>query len=111
MKCNYCGKGTGRNYTKGKDGKNYYYFCQECVGIFRCDLLPFDFKKDLSFLLGWASSSINSWLMPPVSEQGRKLGERLEEIVKKYGFKRDKHGEIIKIEEGGVGTNDHLSIL
>jgi len=30
MRCNWCGKGNGRNYTKDKDGKIYYYYCLEC---------------------------------------------------------------------------------
>jgi len=35
MKCNWCGKGTGRNYTKDGRGKLFYYFCVDCVQDYR----------------------------------------------------------------------------
>ena len=31
MKCNWCGKGKGRNYSKDKEtGMIYYYYCLDC---------------------------------------------------------------------------------
>jgi late competence protein required for DNA uptake (superfamily II DNA/RNA helicase) len=30
MRCNWCGKGSGRNYTKDKEMNLYYYYCEDC---------------------------------------------------------------------------------
>jgi hypothetical protein len=35
MKCNWCGEGKGMNFTTDKEGRIYYYYCQECVGDFK----------------------------------------------------------------------------
>lgn len=40
MKCNWCRKGKGRNYTKDKEGRIFYYYCQECIGQIECDIIP-----------------------------------------------------------------------
>jgi len=35
MKCNWCGEGEGRNYTKSytpMNTKTYFYYCYECIG-------------------------------------------------------------------------------
>lgn len=40
MICAYCGQGKGRRYTRDEDGTRYYYFCQDCVGTFKNELLP-----------------------------------------------------------------------
>ncbi len=52
MKCNYCGKGKGKNHTKDKEGKLYYYYCQECVGDYKNDVDK-SFKKNIPFLDGY----------------------------------------------------------
>jgi len=34
MKCNWCGKGKGRNRTTDKKtGKVMYYYCSNCIGF------------------------------------------------------------------------------
>lgn len=43
MKCNWCGKGEGKNYTKDKNGMIYYYYCHICVGDYKSDI-PFKDK-------------------------------------------------------------------
>ena len=43
MKCNWCGKGEGRNYTKNREGDIYYYYCQDCLT---------DYTNELPFIRG-----------------------------------------------------------
>lgn len=38
MKCNWCGKGIGRNYTRDVHGKLFYYFCVDCVKDYKNEL-------------------------------------------------------------------------
>jgi len=38
MKCNWCGKGIGGNYTRDVHGKLFYYFCVDCVTDYRNEL-------------------------------------------------------------------------
>ena len=47
MKCNYCHKGKGRNYTRDRNGVVYYYYCAECVGNFKIN----PFKDELGGLV------------------------------------------------------------
>jgi hypothetical protein len=35
MICNWCGEGSGRNYSRDEQGKIYYYYCITCVGDFK----------------------------------------------------------------------------
>lgn len=40
MKCNWCGKGTGKNYTTDKKTNlTYYYYCSLCIGDFTGELI------------------------------------------------------------------------
>ena len=32
MRCNWCGKGDGKNYTTNKEGDKYWYYCKDCLG-------------------------------------------------------------------------------
>ena len=45
MICNWCGEGSGRNRTKDKEGKLYYYYCYKCVGDYM-NTLTFKPLKD-----------------------------------------------------------------
>ena len=48
MKCNWCGEGDGRNYTKDrKTNKLMYYFCQDCIGDYKKELNPERRKNDV----------------------------------------------------------------
>ncbi len=31
MKCNWCGKGSGRGYTRDASGLAFYYYCFKCI--------------------------------------------------------------------------------
>ena len=31
MKCNWCGKGKGKSFTKDKQGNVFYYYCKDCA--------------------------------------------------------------------------------
>ncbi len=41
MKCNWCGKGQGKNFTKTTNGDIYYYYCIKCIGF-----IDKEIKKD-----------------------------------------------------------------
>ena len=44
MRCNWCGKGEGSNYTTDrKTNKIMYYFCSDCVGFIGSELDPIPF--------------------------------------------------------------------
>lgn len=32
MRCNWCGQGVGRNASRDKTGRIYYYYCSKCIG-------------------------------------------------------------------------------
>lgn len=61
MKCNWCGKGQGKNYTRSKNGDIYYYYCIECIGFIGNELNPIteivnDLQSDMSniqMLMKW----------------------------------------------------------
>lgn len=40
MKCNWCNQGEGRNYTRDKNGRIFYYYCQKCICQIECEIIP-----------------------------------------------------------------------
>lgn len=40
LRCNWCGKGLGKNFTKASNGDIYYYYCSDCIGFINKELNP-----------------------------------------------------------------------
>lgn len=82
MRCNWCRKGEGRNYTRDKQGKVYYYYCQKCLGQINIELTPEEkqklIKKFLEFLRWYKVKGYQQY--KSLDKEIEKWEKRLEDV-------------------------------
>jgi hypothetical protein len=80
MKCNWCGRGEGKNYVKTKEGRYFYYYCQSCLGQINIELTS---EREMDLIREFLDDLNDLWKFPNDEATFKGTIKKWEEKLKK----------------------------